>query len=49
MAQIKNKILFPNLNRNPEDEFPKQRVPYYLISKVEKLIQLHGDLELFVS
>ncbi|KAI9561750.1 hypothetical protein GHT06_012711 [Daphnia sinensis] len=49
MAQIKNKILFPNVNRNPEDEFPKQRVPEYLISEVEKLIQLHGDLELFVD
>ncbi|KAI9561749.1 hypothetical protein GHT06_012710 [Daphnia sinensis] len=49
MAQIKNKILFPNLNRNPEDEFPKQRVPDYLISEVEKLIKLHGDLKLFVD
>ncbi|XP_057376453.1 luciferin 4-monooxygenase-like [Daphnia carinata] len=49
MAQIKNKILFPDLNRNPEDEFPKQRVPDYVISEVEKLIQLHGDLELFID
>lgn len=49
MAQTENKVLMPNVRRNPEHEFPKKSVTEYLISETRKLKELYGDLELFVS
>lgn len=49
MAQIKNKVLLPNIQRNVEDEFPKQRISNFLVTEVEKLQERYGDEQLFVS
>jgi hypothetical protein len=49
MAQIKNKVLLPNIQRNVEDEFPKQRISDFLVTEVEKLQERYGDEQLFVS
>ncbi len=49
MVDSKNKILFPNIDRNPEDEFPKQCVAEFLISAVKQLEDRYGDRNLFVS
>ena len=49
MAQVKNKVLLPNIQRNVEDEFPKQRISDFLVTEVEKLKERYGDEQLFVS
>lgn len=49
MAQVENKVLLPKIQRNVEDEFPKQRISDFLIAEVEKLQERYGDEQLFVS
>nr|CAH0098208.1 unnamed protein product [Daphnia galeata] len=49
MAQIKNKVLLPNIQRNVEDEFPKQRISDFLVTEVEKLQERYGDEQLFTD
>lgn len=49
MAQVENKVLLPNIQRNVEDEFPNQRISDFLVTEVEKLKERYGDEQLFVS
>ncbi len=49
MAQVENKVLLPNIQRNVEDEFPKQPISDFLVTEVEKLKERYGEEQLFVS